>query len=100
VDAIDPALVGAFWARALDLTWHAQHHGDRLPVWRSSRHRIWVNRVPEPMTVKNRVHWDVSVSEVQPLLDAGATLLRPHDDEIGWHIFADPEGNEFCVFVD
>ncbi len=32
------------------------------------------------------------------LLDAGATLVRHRDDDIGWHVLADPEGNEFCVF--
>ena len=56
-------------------------------------------RVPEPKTVKNRIHWDVTADELQPVLDAGATLLRPKDDEIGWHVCADPEGNEFCVFL-
>lgn len=62
--------------------------------------RYWVfNPVPEPKTVKNRVHWDVSAPALQPVLDAGATLLRPKDDEIGWHVCADPEGNEFCVFL-
>jgi hypothetical protein len=54
--------------------------------------------VPEPKTVKNRIHWDVWADDVQPLLDAGATLLRARDDEIGWDVLADPEGNEFCVF--
>jgi hypothetical protein len=34
------------------------------------------------------------------LLDAGATLLRAKDDEIHWHVLADPEGNEFCAFDD
>jgi len=55
--------------------------------------------VPEPKTVKNRIHWDVTAPALQPVLDAGATLLRPKDDEIGWHVCADPEGNEFCVFL-
>lgn len=55
--------------------------------------------VPEPKTVKNRVHWDVTAPALQPVLDAGATLLRLKDDEIGWNVFADPEGNEFCVFL-
>jgi Glyoxalase-like domain len=54
--------------------------------------------VPEPKTVKNRVHWDVTAPGPQLLLDAGATLLRPRDAEIAWHVLADPEGNEFCVF--
>lgn len=55
--------------------------------------------VPEPKAVKNRIHWDVTAPALQPVLDAGATLLRPKDDEIGWHVCADPEGNEFCVFL-
>jgi hypothetical protein len=55
--------------------------------------------VPEAKTVKNRVHWDVNVDDLQPLMDAGAKLLRPADDEIGWNVMADPEGNEFCAFV-
>jgi predicted enzyme related to lactoylglutathione lyase len=29
---------------------------------------------------------------------AGATVLRPCDEEISWTVMADPEGNEFCVF--
>lgn len=55
--------------------------------------------VPEPKTVKNRVHWDVDAADLQPLLDAGATLLRPQGGDIGWYVLADPAGNEFCAFV-
>ena len=56
------------------------------------------NGAPEAKTVKNRVHWDVTVTDLQLLLDAGATLPRTKDNEIRWHVFADPEGNEFCAF--
>jgi hypothetical protein len=56
-------------------------------------------QVPESKAVKNRVHWDVSVHSPDDLLNAGATLLRERDDELSWHVFADPEGNEFCAFV-
>jgi hypothetical protein len=55
--------------------------------------------VPEPKTVKNRIHIDVTAPDLQPLLDAGARLLRAKDDEIGWNVLADPDGNEFCAFV-
>ena len=54
--------------------------------------------VPEPKTVKNRIHWDVTAESVQPLLDAGASLFRARDDEIFWDVLHDPDGNEFCVF--
>jgi hypothetical protein len=50
--------------------------------------------VPEPKTVKNRVHWDV-YGTVEEFLDRGATRLW---DTPGWVTLADPEGNEFCVF--
>jgi hypothetical protein len=57
--------------------------------------------VPEPKTVKNRVHWDVTLNSGVTVADveaAGATVLRRPDDEIEWTVMADPEGNEFCVF--
>ena len=58
--------------------------------------------VPEPKTVKNRIHWDVTLvgeATVDDLVDRGATILRAQDDEISWTVMADPEGNEFCVFA-
>jgi hypothetical protein len=55
--------------------------------------------VPEPKAVKNRIHWDVTVPDVVPLAEAGATVLREPDEDIGWHVLADPEGNEFCAFT-
>jgi hypothetical protein len=69
-----------------------------------NRPRVLFQHVPEPKTVKNRVHFDVRVgddrreAEVARLTGLGATELwrasqGPHD----WVTMADPEGNEFCV---
>ena len=76
--------------------------------------RIFFQRVPEPKTVKNRVHLDVRAggtpqtpkeereakldSEIQRLLGIGATQIR-EVKEFGehWVVMTDPEGNEFCV---
>jgi hypothetical protein len=57
--------------------------------------------VPEPKTVKNRVHWDVTLVDatIESLVAAGARVLRDRDDEIDWWVLADPEGNEFCAFL-
>ncbi|MGH1492649.1 MAG: VOC family protein [Acidimicrobiales bacterium] len=55
--------------------------------------------VSEAKTSKNRVHIDVVASDVEALVQAGATLLHPRDSDIGWSVLADPEGNEFCVFA-
>ena len=56
--------------------------------------------VPEPKTVKNRIHWDVTVPAVAPLVETGATVLREPGGDIRWHVLADPEGNEFCAFTE
>jgi hypothetical protein len=55
---------------------------------------FWFLRVPEPKTVKNRVHVDV-YGDVRELIGRGATLVEAHPR---WTVLADPEGNEFCVF--
>ena len=56
---------------------------------------FWFNRVPEPKTVKNRVHIDV-FGDVDDLSAWGAGLLARHER---WTVMSDPEGNEFCVFA-
>lgn len=59
---------------------------------------LFFQQVPEPKTVKNRVHLDVTApdraAEVDRLLALGASVHRVHD---GWTVLLDPEGNEFCV---
>jgi hypothetical protein len=56
--------------------------------------------VPEPKTVKNRVHMDLDTDDLDALVAHGAQVLRPKgDDGIGWAVMADPHGNEFCAFT-
>ena len=56
--------------------------------------------VPEPKTVKNRVHIDVETDDLDALVAHGARVLRAKgDDGIGWTVLADPDGNEFCAFT-
>jgi len=55
--------------------------------------------VPEPKTVKNRIHWDVTVPGVAALVQARATVLREPGGDVRWHVLADPEGNEFRAFT-
>ena len=53
--------------------------------------------VPEPKTVKNRLHLDVTTPDLGLLVGAGATVLgRPPHGR--WTVLADPHGNEFCAF--
>ena len=55
-------------------------------------------RVPEPKTVKNRLHWDVRGDRTNCSPPAPGCSRTP-DDDIHWHTLADPEGNEFDVFA-
>ena len=54
--------------------------------------------VPEPKTVKNRIHWDITSDDVDGIIARGATVLAEPTAATPWHVLADPDGNEFCVF--
>ncbi|MFD9081253.1 VOC family protein [Streptomyces erythrochromogenes] len=65
---------------------------------------LYFNQVPEPKTIKNRIHLCLRPEtsrdeEVDRLLALGATFVtdRRNPDGSGWAVLADPEGNEFCV---
>jgi hypothetical protein len=98
VDATDPKAIATWWALRFGVA--AQNDGGPdlwLIAGGSLPWEVFFQRVPEPKTIKNRVHWDV-LGDTQEFLDAGATLLRSADNDISWDVLADPEGNEFCVF--
>ena len=96
VDAADPGAIAGWWAEVFD-----------VPVRNEGEPWSWITGVPgmpfesmvfgpvpEPKTVKNRLHWDV-YGDVDDLLARGATRLW---EMPRWTVLADPEGNEFCVF--
>ncbi len=97
IDSSDAEASATWWATRFGVS---AGHDDDHPWW-------WVEGVPgmafeslvfapvpEPKTVKNRIHWDVR-GDVAELEAAGATVLWSQPD---WVTMADPEGNEFCVF--
>ena len=54
--------------------------------------------VPEPKALKNRIHWDLESEDLPGLVERGATVLAEPTEATPWHVCADPDGNEFCVF--
>ncbi len=102
VDSADHRSMATWWADLLGCSVvHEDDYSSAEPVPGSTLESIDFATVPEPKTVKNRIHWDVTLtagSTIDDVLAAGATLLRAQDDQIEWTIMADPEGNEFCVF--
>jgi len=96
IDAVDPVLLGRFWADLLRLDLEQRADGLVLLTSADQASTIWVNPVPEPVTVKQRVHLDVHVADVADALALGATPLDL--DSFAWKVLRDPEGGELCVF--
>jgi hypothetical protein len=105
LDAQDSRTLAEWWCTAMGYRLRFFTEGDQAGQWNGSIEDpsgegplIWVIDVPETKTLKNRMHHDVYGS-VPELLALGATLIRAKDEEIGWDVMADPEGNEFCAFT-
>ncbi len=107
LDCADPRQLAAFWAAALRYTVTEEKDGwVVVQAAEGGRPVVGFQRVPEPKTVKNRVHLDIRATggatleeEKTRLLALGARAVRLIADEPGnthW-IMQDPEGNEFCL---
>ncbi|MFI8768303.1 VOC family protein [Streptomyces sp. NPDC053792] len=106
LDAVDHQAMADWWCAALGYQRKPLADGaerpDHWPVPlvdpAGAGPLIWINPVSEPKKTKNRMHLDVWGTPDR-LVALGATVLRAADEEIDWHVLADPEGNEFCVFT-
>lgn len=95
VDCADPERVARWWAERFGVEARTENGDWWLEgVPGMPFECVVFVPVPEPKTVKNRVHWDVS-GNVDAFLAAGATVLW---ELPRWTTLRDPEGNEFCVF--
>jgi hypothetical protein len=105
--ARDDAALGRFWAAALG--WDAASEGTGATSVKPAGFAwpdpatvcVDVIAVPDPGTVKDRVHLELATTSaahhaelVARLEDLGATAI---DVDLPWTVLADPEGNEFCV---
>jgi len=106
IDCADLDRSARFWSEVLGYTaGHPSGGPYRSLVPRSgSGIEVLLQRVPEPKTIKNRLHLDLRTpdlaAEVGRLRALGAVRLTGEPVEEGglrWHILADPDGNEFCV---
>lgn len=103
IDCRDCDLLAEFWAAILGGT--PERESDewvcvRTPAGATS---VSFQRVPEEKVVKNRVHLDVLVDDLERAarhcVELGATRLTDRrSDPLGdFLVLQDPEGNEFCV---
>lgn len=109
IDAHDPARLASFWCEALgfaelDRTDGSIEIGPPAIGFGGLQPTVVFSPYPTPKTGKLRLHFDVSPTdrdqeaELARLIAAGARIadIGQTGDE-GWHVLADPEGNEFCL---
>jgi predicted enzyme related to lactoylglutathione lyase len=68
---------------------------------------VVLQRVPEPKVGKNRAHFDIVVDDLDAstarVEELGGRWIEPgktHELEgFSWRCMADPEGNEFCLYL-
>jgi len=134
-DAHDPRRLAEFWAEALgyviqpppagfeswddwatDMGIPEENWNDAIAIVDPDGQgpRVFIQKVPEGKTAKNRMHLDVHISggpetptderrrdigaEVERLTALGASMMRPMEERGEyWVVMQDPEGNEFCV---
>jgi len=107
IDAHDPRAQVAWWDQVLDDFEPDDESSDEEAglLGPAGRWLLFL-RVPEPKTVKNRMHICLRPvdrsrdDEVERLLGLGATMVNDlREADVGWAVLADPEGNEFCVLA-
>jgi hypothetical protein len=117
IDCRHPASLARFWAAAMDGYAVAPYDDAELERLRGMgitdleddpsvlveagpgiAPRFLFMRVPEPKSVKNRVHIDLDSddipAEVERLTGLGARVVARYEAHV---TLADPEGNEFCL---
>jgi hypothetical protein len=107
VDAHDPRAQARWWDQVLDdfrLDEEEETDEDEVGLLGPAGRDLLFVRVPEAKTVKNRMHMCLRPvdrtrdEEVERLLGLGATMVNDlRQEDSGWAVLADPEGNEFCV---
>jgi catechol 2,3-dioxygenase-like lactoylglutathione lyase family enzyme len=99
IDADDSATLGRFYAAALGLRYEALPDGDARLVGDDPAQAVWVNTVPEPKSVKHRVHLDINAASADEVAALGAVMVEPAEElDRPWSVMRDPEGGELCVF--
>jgi len=108
IDCADPLRLATFWGAMLGQAFDQPlgepvHYIGLVPTTPGAA-IVSFQRVPEAKAVKNRLHLDIEVDDVDVaaarVVELGGSIA-PGDDfhEYGfsWRLAADPEGNEFCL---
>lgn len=109
VDCRDPEALAAFWAAVLDYEVLGREDDGGVEIgpaagFGGAAPTLVFGPVADPTPGKLRLHIDVNPTdrdqdeELERLLGLGATRADVgQTGNEGWHVLADPEGNEFCL---
>ncbi|MGW3013556.1 VOC family protein [Streptomyces sp. NPDC001219] len=110
IDAVEPERLAAFWSDVLGYAELGREDDGSIEIgppeagFGGPQPTLVFGPTSDPRPAKLRLHIDVNATdrdqdaELERLLALGA---RPVDvgqtGNEGWHVLADPEGNEFCL---
>ena len=102
IDCADPNALASFWAQVL-----GGEPVERDEAWSYVRPPGWTQlsfqKVPEAKTVKNRLHLDVLVADIEAATALAESFGARRQGEVhrgqagSFQVLLDPEGNEWCV---
>jgi predicted enzyme related to lactoylglutathione lyase len=102
IDCVEPSELAKFWTAALNAE-VVQDFGGFFQVlaWPGGP-AIGLQKVPEELAGKNRLHLDLHtddrLGEVDRLVGLGAAIVDEQKvPGMAWTVLADPAGNVFCV---
>lgn len=109
LDSQDPERLADFYGQLQDIEPLVSYGDGQYLAMNANREGLMVvfQKVPEPKEGKNRAHFDIVVDDLDAMtarvVELGGRELEPgHTHELegfSWRPMADPEGNEFCLYL-
>jgi predicted enzyme related to lactoylglutathione lyase len=105
-DCADAYRLASFWSAVMQKPLDEEIKPGAEETWieLDEGPNLYFAQVPEPKTVKNRVHVCLAPDtsrdlDMERIINLGGRLVDDQrlPDGRGWVVLADPEGNEFCV---
>jgi predicted enzyme related to lactoylglutathione lyase len=109
LDTQDPEPLAAFYTALQGIEVLVSYADGQYHALSPNREGLMLvlQKVPEPKVGKNRAHFDIVVDDLDGptarVEELGGRWLEPgktHELEgFSWRCMADPEGNEFCLYL-
>jgi predicted enzyme related to lactoylglutathione lyase len=105
IDTVDPERIAPFWCALLGVQERGWFGEDYLMLTTDGgAPPVAFQRVPENKSIKNRLHVDLEVDDLDRAFARIAALGGSATSDVlempggyRWRVMADPEGNEFCI---